>query len=362
MPITFDQNFVPGWNTIYTSLIDKVSKTIITANEYTSPFSAFVQSMETGNFIEDIHINPGVALLQDTVTSSAILEAYIDDIAVSIYPVSVGLQFPSTVRNYVVRTGFTLLENVSEFISSLTANIRTTLEFYRNNLVKQMFYNAYQYGMLSSVLISDPRLNAEAAGEFAIAINTVIDDFRTEMTKNYVIYNNQVGIAETDKRITISNQFPFVITFNNFIRFVEFNQALNLGLVERMRSGNTNQDWSERIIRLDFNNFPNSIPPINMSDVVGDNVPATDINFFEMPVDIDGNPLFSNTPTGGDTICALVVDPDAIKLYTQLQIQTSFHNAANLDQTEREIYRGVMELGAFNKICAITCNDGQLLP
>lgn len=362
MAITFDQNFVPGWNTIYTSLIDKVAKTIITANEYTSPFSAMVQSMEVGNYVEDIHINPSTILLQDSVTSSAILQNHYDDVATAIYPVSVDLQYASTIRNYVVRTGFTLLENVSQFSSALTANIRTTLEYHRNNLVKQMLYNAYHFGMLSSIKVSDPRLNKDAAAEYAIGINKLIDSFRTEMNNRNIIYNNQIGIVDDEKRITIANQFPYVITFSEFIRYVEFNQALNLGLVERMRSGNTNQDWAERLITLDFEDFPTSIPPTNRSEVVGDNVSAKGINFFELPTDANGDPLFSNTPTGGDTICGFVIDPSAIKLFTQLQVITSFHNAATLDQTDREIYRGIMELGAFNKICAVTCDEGQLLP
>lgn len=356
--MTFNQNFVPGWNAIYSNLINKVNKTIITANIFQSPFSQMLQDMETGQYVEDVHINLGAVLLQDTITNSDIFTDYVDDIATAVYEVDVDLVFPSTYTEYVVRTGFTLLENVSELISALTANIRTTLEFHRNRLVKQMLYNAYQYGMLSSVKIGDPRLTALNSAKFAVTLNTLLDDFRTEINTRNVIYNNQVGLPAAQKRQTITNQFPYIIIFNEFVRDVEFMHALNLALVEKFRSGNSNMDWQTRIIALNLEDFPNSIPATNRSAVVGTNVKADNINFYEMPKDSGGAPLFSGTPTGGDTICGFVIDPEAIKLFTQLSIKTAWLNPASLRNTNREIYRGIMQLGAFNKICAVTCDEG----
>lgn len=357
--MTFNQNFVPGWNAIYSNLINKVNKTIITANVFQSPFSQMLQDMETGQYVEDVHINPGAVLLQDTITNSDIFTDYIDDLATAVYEVDVDLVFPSTYTEYVVRTGFTLLENVSELISALTANIRTTLEFHRNRLVKQMLYNAYQYGMLSSVKITDPRLSRDASGQFAVALNTLIDDFRTEINPRNVIYNNQTGLTSAQYRQTICNEFPYVIVFNEFVRDVEFMNAINLGLIEKFRSGNSNMDWQNKIINLNMQDFPASIPATNRSAVTGTNVKADGINFYEMPKDKNGVDLFAGTPTGGDTICGFVIDPDAIKLFTQLSIKTAWLNPASLRNTNREIYRGIMQLGAFNKICAVTCDAGK---
>jgi hypothetical protein len=356
--MTFNQNFVPGWNAIYANLINKVNKTIITANIFQSPFSQMLQDMETGQYVEDVHINPGAVLLQDTITNSDIFTDYVDDLATAIYEVDVDLVFPSTYTEYVVRTGFTLLENVSELISALTANIRTTLEFHRNRLVKQMLYNAYQYGMLSSVTIADPRLNQLNSGRFAVALNTLTDDFRTEINPRNVIYNNQTGLAAAQRRQTICNEFPYIVVFNEFVRDVEFTNAVNLGLIEKFRSNNSNMDWQNRLIFLNFSDFPASIPATNRSAVTGTNVSAQGVNFFEMPKDKGGANLFSGNPTGGDTICAFVIDPDALKLFTQLSIKTAWLNPASLRNTNREIYRGIMQLGAFNKIAAVTCNAG----
>lgn len=351
---TFNQNFVPGWNAIYYNLITKVNKSIITANIYKSPFSNMLQDMEVGQYVEDIHINPGAILLQDTVINSDIFTDYVDDIATTIYEVDVDLVFPSTYTEYVIRTSFTLLENVSELISALTANIRTTLEYHRNRLVKQMLFNAYQYGMLSSVTIQDPSSSKEAAGVFAATLNNLIDDFRTEINPRNVIYNNQVGLPPSKYRQTISSDFPYVITFNKFTRDTEFMNAINLALIEKFRSGNSNQDWQNKLIQLNLDDFPSSIPATGRSEVTGTNVRADDINFYEMPKDKDGVPLFSGSPTGGANICGFVIDPGAIKLYTQLSIKTAWLNPGTLRNTNREIYRGIMQLGGFNKICAIT--------
>lgn len=352
----FNQNFVPGWNAIYTSLITKVSKTIITANRYQSPFSQMLQDMEVGQYVEDIHINPGAVLLQDTVVNSDIFTDYVDDIAVSNYEVDVDLVFPSTYTEYIVRTSFTLLENVSELVSALTANIRTTLEYWRSKLVKQMLFNATNFGMIQCHKITDPTTSQQASGQFAVKLNTLIDDFRTEINPRNVIYNMRDGLSPAEYRQTICNQFPYVIIFNEYIRDMEFMNAINLAWIEKFRSGNNNMDWQNRIINLNLADFPTSIPPTNRSAVVGTNISAKDINFFEMPEDADGNPEFSGTMQDGSKICAFVIDPDAFKLYTQLSIKTAWLNPATLRNTNREIFRGIMQLGAFNKIAAVTCD------
>lgn len=356
--MTFNQNFIPTWNSIYTNLLTKVYKTIISSNLYASPFSAMLQNMETGQYVEDIHINPSHMLLQDTIINSDLFTDYTDDIATAIYEVEVDLVYPSTYTEYVVRTSFNIVENVAELITAITANLRTTLEYHRTNLVKQMLYNGYQYGMISSSKISDPRLNVLNSANFAVELNTTVDDFKTEINPRNIIYNNQVGLTTAQKRKTIAKENPYVIIFNNYIRGTEFNNAINLGLIERFKSGDSNQDFADRIIRLNADDFPTSIPPINRSSVTGNNVSATDINFFEMPKDANGNNLFSGTPTGGNTILAFVLEPAVLKLFTQLSITTSWLNPATVKTTNREIYRGIMQLGAFNKIKAITCDAG----
>ena len=362
--MVFNQNFVPGWNAIYSNLIMKISQVIITSNQFASPFSQMLQNMETGQYVEDIHINPSAAFLQDTIANTHIFHDFHDDLAVAVYEVGVDLCFGSSYKEFVVRTSFSMLQNVNELVSALTANIRVTLEYWRNELTKQMLYNAYQYGMLSSVLISDPRNGEQQSGQFAVALNVLLDDFRTEINTRNVIYNNQVGITTAEMRKTIAKEFPYVIIFNEFVRNAEFLNALNLGLMQlqgggRWQSGNANDDWQNRLIKLNLEDFPTSIPPLNRSAVMGNDIPATGVNFFEMPKDASGNDLFSGTPTGGDTICAFVIEPAALKLFTQLSIMTAWLNPATLSHTNREIYRGIMQLGAFNKICAVTCNDGQ---
>lgn len=360
--MVFNQMYIPDWNTLYPVIVNKITKTIISANIYTSPFTSMLQNLETGDTVEDIHINPGHILLHDTVTNSDIFTNYIDDLATAYYKVNVDLQYPSTYREYVVREGMTMLENVSALISAIVANIRVTLEYHRTNLVKQMLYNAYQYGMLSSITISDPRLSRRTSGKFAVAMNTMIDDFWTEINPRNVIYNNQVGLAAEDQRLTIGKEFPYILLFNDYIRDVEFENAINLALIERFRTGDSNQDWMSKIIRLNRQDFPTSIPQIDRNTVTGDNVSATNINFYPMPTDESGNNLFSGTPTGGDTILAIMFEPEALQLYTQLTIATKWMNPATLYETNREIYRGIMELAAFRKICVITCNDGQYIP
>lgn len=352
--MTFNQNFVPGWNTIYANLINKVALTIISANIYKSPFSQMLQDMETGQYVEDIHINPSKVMLQDTIANSDIFTDYVDDIATAIYEVNVDLVYASTYVEYVVRTAFTLIENVTELISALTANIRTTLEYHRTNLVKQMLYNAYQFGMIDAINIADPTASAANAGQFAVTLNTILDDFRTEINDRYIIYNNQLNITADQKRKTITTEQPYIIVFNNMVRYAEFTNALNLSIAGTFKSGNNNQDFMSRLIFLNNQDFPTSIPTQPRSTVSGTNVSANNINFFEMPTDANGLALFSNTPKGGSKLCAFVIDPRAFKLFTQLQIKTAWLNPASLKMTNREIYRGIIELGAFNKIVAVT--------
>lgn len=358
--MVFNQGFVPGWNVIYPNLITKVGKTIITSNHYTSPFSSMVADLECGQYVEDIHLNLGTVLLHDTVINSDIFHDYHDDLAVGIYECDTDLQFPSTYTEHVVRLSFSVLQNVSELISALTANIRTTLEFHRNRLVKQMLYNGVEYGMIQCVKIGDPTMNKENAGRLAITFNTLVDDFKTEINPRYVPYNLQVGITPTAYRQTITRDIPYVIAFNNYIRDVEFNRGMDLGWIGTFASGDKNDEWQRRMIRLNADDFPTSIPPKNRSAVTGDNVRADDINFFEMPKDgKTGDDLFPGTRQGGgDTIAGFVIDPEALKLYTQLDIKTAWMNPATLSTTNREIYRGIMQLGAFNKIAAVTFDKG----
>lgn len=350
----FNQNFVPGWNAIYSNILNKVNRTILSTNEYTSPFTQMLQDMETGEYIEDIHINPGRVLLQDTITNSDIFTDYTDDLAAAVYEVNVDLVFPSTYLEYVVREGATVIENVSALIAALAKNIRTTVEYTRNNQVKQMLYNAYQYGMIDSVVIDDPAVSPENSGKLAVALNTLIDDFSTEINSRNVIFNNMTGLDEDEKRLTISRELPYVIIFNNYIRDAEFFNAINLGLIEKFKTGDNNQDFANKIIRLNADDFPTSIPTTNRSDVTGQNVDAKDINFFEMPTDKNGVDLFSGVPKGEANIAAFVLSPSAIKLFTQLSIMTSWLNPGTLKTTNREIYRGIMQLSAFSKICAVT--------
>jgi hypothetical protein len=369
----FNQGFVPGWNAIYSNLITKISHTIITSNIYDSPFSALVQSMETGNYVEDIHINPGHVMLQDTIINSDIFTDYVDDVAVGVYKTNVDLVFPSTYTEHIIRTSFSLIENVSLLINSLVANIKTTLEFTRTNLVKQMLFNYYQFGMISAITIPDPSLNANNSANMAVQLNTIIDDFRTEINPRNIIYNNRLqtippgqagSSSQTDTaRWTITNNIPYTILFNDYIRFAEFNNALNLGLIAKSEDPIRNMDWQRRMIRLNSADFPTSIPGTKRSAVNAANTSAEGINFFEMPKSIKPGGTaatndFSNTPKGGSRILGFVLDPAAIKLYTQLQIHTAWLNPATLRNTNREIYRGIMEIGAFNKICAITCTPG----
>lgn len=360
--MVFNQQFVPNWNEIYQNLINKISITLIHANIYQSPFTRMLQRLETGDTVEDMHINPSQALVFDTVENSDILNDYYDDIATAYYRVNIDITYNSTYREYVVREGMSLLENVSALISALTANLRVTSEFYRTNMVKQMLYNAYQYGMLSSQLISDPRLSQRTSGKFAIALNSSIDDLWTEINPRNIIYNNQVNITENDMRYTIGKEFPYIIIFNEFVRDVEFENAINLALIERFRTGDSNQDWASRLIRLSLEDWPTGIPQVDRPDVTGSNVPATGVNWYPMPKDAAGNDLFTGVPTGGNTILAIIFEPDALKLFTQLSVQTTWLNPATIKTTNREIYRGIMELGAFAKIKVITCNAGEYIP
>lgn len=359
MPV-YGQGFVPGFNAVYPALLNKIGKTIISSNNYTSPFSRFVASLEVGEYIENIHLNPGVVLLHNTVTNSNMLENFDDDLATAYSAVNLDFNIPSTYTEYNVRMGSTLLENVSSLITAFVANLRTTFEYRRNEEVKQMLYNGYMYGVLDAITISDPTLSPEHSGAFAVALNSAIDDFRTEISTRDVPYNNQIGLAEGDKRMVISDNMPLVITFNDYIRYAEFWNAVNLAWVGRFRTENSNMDWQNRIIALNRDDFPKSIPTRNRSAVTGSDVVATDINFWEMPKNMKtGEDLYSGTPKGGDTILAFVLDPEAIMLDTQLDVTTNFQNPATLAVTNRIIYRGVEDFNAFKKIRVITCNAGE---
>jgi hypothetical protein len=349
-----NQGFVPGWNQIYSSLSKKVAHVIITANLYTSEFSAMVQNMEVGNYVEDTHINPGAVLLQRTIINSDIFTDYYDDLATAVYSTNIDLVFPSTYQENVVRQSFSLMQNVSELITALTANIRTSLEYRRNELVKQLLYNYWQYGLISCEAVDYDPAVPESSANVAIKINTIVKDFRTELNPRYTPYNNQIAVqnGELGERLTVLSDLPYIITFNDIVTSVKFLEAERL-TVGTFVDGEDNQEFLRRNIRLNRLDFPTEIPPTGRSTVTGDNVSAVDINFFEMPTDENGNDLFQGSPFIDGLLTAFVLDPLAIKLFTHWSIMTAWLNPATGRHTNREIYEGIMELGAFNKIVAI---------
>lgn len=360
--MTVNQNFVPSFSTIWKNMVNKIGEILILGNNYVSPWSNMLNQLTVGAYVQDIHINPGIGLVQGTVPNSDILVSYNDDIATAYYNCNYDVAFVSSYKEHVARESFSLLENVGMFISALISNLRTTQEYHRNNVVKQMLYNGYQYGMIPAITIDDPMANSENSSKFAVAINTLIDDFSTEINTRYLIYNNIAGMTSDDYRKSISTTPPWVIVFNEYVRDVEFMRGLSLGINNMMganfRSGNNNQDWQSRLIKLSKQDFPTSIPTIDRNSLSpGSTTKIDNVNFFPMPKDKDGDNLFSGTPKGGDTICGYVISPDALKLYTQWEINTNFFNTATADTTNRIIYNGIVQLGAFGKICAITFNS-----
>lgn len=350
--MVFNQNFVLSWNTIWTNLSRRIGEDMIMRAEYTSPFSEFVRQLELGNYVQESYINPAQIFLHDTVINSDILTDHTDTILTTVHEVNVDLNIPSTYKEYVARTSFNFWDNVNNLVASLVANLRVTSEIAKNNIVKQMLFNAWSYGMLDTIVVADPRLNDENSARYVIALNTLIDDFLTEANSRNMIYNNQTAV--TTRAIGIGTNVPYVIMFNEFLRTVEVLNALQMVFGRyRETSGNENQDYARRLIRLNYSDFPTSIPPTDRSAVTGNNVPYNNINFFEEPMDTTGNPIFPGTPKGGTSPIGYVLEPGALVMRSQLETQTNFTNPATLATTNRLILRMIVSLSGFDKIACV---------
>lgn len=353
--MVFNQNFVLSWNTIWANLSRRIGEDMIMRAEYTSPFSEFVRQLELGNYVQESYINPAQIFLHDTVINSDILTDHTDTILTAVHEVNVDLNIPSTYKEYIARTSFNFWDNVNNLVASLVANLRVTSEIAKNNIVKQMLFNAYQYGMLDTILVNDPRLSDADSQRYVIALNTLIDDFLVEANSRNMIYNNQVGL--TTPAIGIGQNVPYVIMFNEFLRTVEVLNALELVFGRyRDTTGDDNQDYARRLIRLNYADFPTSIPPTDRSAVTGTNVPYTGINFFEEPMDTSGNPIFPGTPQKGELPIAFVLEPGALVMRSQLETQTNFTNPATLATTNRLILRMIISLSGFEKIACVAMN------
>lgn len=350
--MTFNQNFVLSWNTIWNNLSRRIGEDMIMRAEYTSPFSEFVRQLELGEYIQESYINPAQIFLHDTVINSDILSDHTDTILTAVHNVNVDLNIPSTYKEYIARTSFNFWDNVNNLIASLVANLRVTSEIAKNNIVKQMLYNAWNYGMIDTYVVPNPLLNRENSEQYVIAINTLIDDFLTEANTRNMIYNNQTNI--TTKAVGIGTNIPYVIMFNEFLRSIEVRNALEMVFGRyKDTTGNDNQDYSRRIIKLNYEDFPTSIPTINRSEVTGTNVPYDNINFFEEPKTIDGTSLFKGTPLAGTMPIGYVLEPNSLVMRSQLELQTNFTNPATLATTNRLILRMVVSLSGFDKIACI---------
>jgi hypothetical protein len=354
--MVFNQNFVLSWNTIWANLSRRIGEDIIMRAEFTSPFSEFVRQLELGNYVQESYINPAQIFLHDTVVNSDILTDHTDTILTTVHEVNVDLNIPSTYKEYIARTSFNFWDNVNNLVASLVANLRVTSEIAKNNIVKQMLYNSWSYGMVDTLLVSDPRISDQNSERYVIAINTMIDDFITEANSRYMIYNNQNAVSTSDqKAIGIGMQVPYVVMFNEFLRTVEVLNALQMVFGRfKETSGNENQDYARRLIRLNYQDFPTSIPSTARSSVTGTNVPYNGVNFFEMPIDgTTGNAIFPGVPQTGVAPIAFVIEPGAIVMRNQLEIQTNFTNPATLATTNRLILRMVISLSGFEKIGCI---------
>lgn len=350
--MVFNQNFVLSWNTIWSNLSRRIGEDMIMRAEYTSPFSEFVRQLELGNYVQESYINPAKIFLHDTVVNSDILTDHTDTILTTVHEVNVDLNIPSTYKEYIARTSFNFWDNVNNLVASLVANLRVTSEIAKNNIVKQMLFNAWNYGMLDTTVVPDPRTDADASARYVIALNTLIDDFLVEANTRNMIYNNQTAV--TTKAVGIGTNVPYVIMFNEFLRTVEVLNALEMVFGRyKETSGDENQDYARRLIRLNYADFPTSIPATNRSAVTGTNVPYDDVNFFEEPVTSAGTPLFSGAPLAGTKPIGFVLEPGALVLRSQLEMQTNFTNPATLATTNRLILRMIASLSGFDKIACV---------
>lgn len=350
--MVFNQNFVLSWNTIWSNLSRRIGEDMIMRAEYTSPFSEFVRQLELGNYVQESYINPAQIFLHDTVVNSDILTDHTDTILTTVHEVNVDLNIPSTYKEYIARTSFNFWDNVNNLVASLVANLRVTSEIAKNNIVKQMLFNAWQYGMIDTKVVADPRLSDQNSALYVIALNTMIDDFLTEANTRNMIYNNQTAV--TTKAVGIGTNIPYVIMFNEFLRTVEVLNALEMVFGRyKETSGNENQDYARRLIRLTYDDFPSSIPSTDRSAVTGTNVPYNDINFFEEPKTTAGVSLFKGSPLAGAHPIGYVLEPGALVMRSQLEVQTNFTNPATLATTNRLILRMIVSLSGFDKIGCI---------
>lgn len=350
--MVFNQNFVLSWNTIWSNLSRRIGEDMIMRAEYTSPFSEFVRQLELGNYVQESYINPAKIFLHDTVVNSDILTDHTDTILTSVHEVNVDLNIPSTYKEYIARTSFNFWDNVNNLVASLVANLRVTSEIAKNNIVKQMLFNAWSYGMIDTIVVDDPRLSADNSAKYVIALNTLIDDFLVEANTRNMIYNNQTAVGT--KAVGIGSSIPYVVMFNEFLRTVEVLNALEMVFGRyKGTSGNENQDYARRLIRLNYTDFPSTIPPTDRSAVVGTNVPYDNINFFEEPTTIGGTPLFKGTPLAGEHPIGFVLEQGALIMRSQLEVQTNFTNPATLATTNRLILRMIVSLSGFDKIACV---------
>ena len=358
----FNQMLIPSWNTIWSNLVRRIGEDDIKRTEYTNPWSEFVRQLQLGNYVQETYINPAKILLHDTVINSDILTDHHDTLLTAVHEINVDLNIPSSYKEHVARVSFSFWDNVTNLISSLVANLRVTYEIATNEIVKQMLYNAWAYGMIDTVLLDEnPAISNEASERYVIAIHTMIDDMLTEPNSRYMVYNNQVNAADTELAIGRATEIPFVIMFNRYLRTVEMLNAIELVFGRyRDTSGNDNQDYARRLIRLNEDDFPNSIPPLPRSQVTGQNVTWDDVNFFEPPMDLSGAapvPIFPMVPQAGTRPIAFVLEPGAILMRTQLDVTTGFTNSATLSHTNRLIVRMIISISGFDKIGCIAIDE-----
>lgn len=357
--MVFNQNFQLSWNAIWRNLSTRIGEDIIKKVEYVSPFSKFISNMENGNYVQESFINKATVYLQDTVNNQAILTDYNDTVLTSIHGANVDLNIPTTSKEYVARTSYNFWENVSFFLMSLITNLKATQEIEKQKIVKQMLYNAWSYGMLDTYVVDDPTLSETNAKKYVSTLNALKDDFITEPNSRNMIYNNRLDIINdpnAEKLTNMAKEVPYVIMFNDNIRDIEITAALDL-VFGKFRTGNDNQDFSDRLIKLNELDFPKSIPPKNRSEVTGSNITTKDINFFENPITPDGKKIFSGVPKAGTRPIAFILEIDSLIMRSTLDVQTEFTNQATLSKTSRQISRLIMSLSGFEKICCIAVDD-----
>jgi len=356
--MTFDQLFVAGWNPTWNNLTMRIGEESIKRVNFTSPFSQFMQEMTVGNYLQETYINPAKVFLHETITNTHMLENITDEVFTTIHSVNIDLNIASTYKEPDVRLSFNFFDNVNLLITSFVANLQVTAEITKMNLVKQMLYNYWAYGMIDSALTTDPRLGVPESEAFLTDLLVKRDDFGVEPNTRGVIYNNRLDT--TTDIVSMGTKNPWTIMFTDYLRGIEVRNTISLHWGD-FRSGNTNQDYATRLIMLNSLDFPNAIPPNPRSEVVGQNVEfSPDINFFEIPTDAEGEPLYPNEPQAGTRPVAFIIDDSSFLFRTQLNATTNFQNPGTLATTNRLILRLMMSVSGFEKITALA--TGIALP